>query len=178
MSRYESELFFFQKRVPLLTWTMRRVHVGSRLRVERRGSHVVPSSSAATGEREREIDAKMYDVRRLWRPFMNEPRRKRTDRGACQLRGSLHHQVSSSVSFSSLFFSSFPSNVRSAATMATCRGNAGGSMAVDRGFRLGSLFSVATFRRKLVESVICGESQSEREMGLQRKEQEEDPCSP
>ena len=25
--------FFFQKRVPLLTWTMRRVHVGSRLRV-------------------------------------------------------------------------------------------------------------------------------------------------
>ena len=51
-------------------------------------------------------------------------------------------------------------------------------MAVDGGFRLGSLFSVATFRRKLVESVICGESQSEREMGLQRKEQEEDPCSP
>ena len=41
--------FFFQKRVPLLTWTMRRVHVGSRLRVERCGSHVVPSSSADFG---------------------------------------------------------------------------------------------------------------------------------
>ena len=27
--------------------------MGSRLRVERRGSHVIPSSSAATGERER-----------------------------------------------------------------------------------------------------------------------------
>ena len=38
------------------------------LRVERRGSHVVPSSSAATGEREREIDANLKGKREEKRP--------------------------------------------------------------------------------------------------------------